>query len=467
MGYSVEGKKVLVTGGSSGIGAALAEGFAERGAVVGICARRADRLAEVLERCRKHSPESRSWVVDLAELDAVAGFAATADQELGGIDVLVNNAGIPKRRDVTRLTPEVVESMMTLNYFSPIRLTLALLPGLIERGRPDREHLVGGGAPRSAGRGRVHGDQGRADRVHRVDGGRPARRTDVLVHLVNPGVIDTELFHLPDNDEGFHSAVEALPVEAIVQPVIDQLDSGAFEIYVPEWFQDISAGKFANPNAFIEGTKEYARSERVTPVSSPRSSPVRRGVQSRRSGCSAHDLLVQRLEAEVARRCASRPATRSRRAMSASMCTGVPAASAISWAWHERSIVMNHQTASSTECPTVSRPWLRRIDGLDVAERVGDALALLGVEDDAGVVVEHGVVLVERADVLGQRVEEPAERRPRLAVDRVRVRGRDHVGPRGVDLRVDRERGAVDHGVALDDLALVVRRGSGRRPGCG
>ena len=50
--------------------------------------------------------------------------------------------------------------------------------------------------------------------------------------------------------------------------------------------------------------------------------------------------------------------------MSWSMSTGVPAASAISWAWHDRSMVMNHQAASSTEWPTVSRPWLRRMTAL-------------------------------------------------------------------------------------------------------
>jgi NAD(P)-dependent dehydrogenase (short-subunit alcohol dehydrogenase family) len=260
MGYSVEGRKVLVTGGSSGIGAALAEGFAERGAVVGICARRADRLAEVLERCRKHSPESRSWVVDLSQLDAIAGFAATAERELGGIDVLVNNAGIPKRRDVTRLTPDVVESTMTLNYFSPIRLTLALLPGLIERGgRIVNISSVAArlGPPGEAAYSATKAALTAFTESMAVD----LRDTDVLVHLVNPGVIDTELFHLPDNDEGFHSAVDALPVEAIVQPVIDQLDAGTIEIYVPEWFHDIAAGKFSNPQGFIEGTKEYARSQ--------------------------------------------------------------------------------------------------------------------------------------------------------------------------------------------------------------
>jgi len=260
VGYSVEGKTVLVTGGSSGIGAALAEGFAERGATVGICARRADRLAEVLERCRKHAPESRSWVVDLSQLDAVADFAATAERELGGIDVLVNNAGIPKRRDVQRLTPDVVEATMTLNYFSPVRLTLALLPGLVSRGgRIVNISSVAArlGPPGEAAYAATKAALTAFSESMAVD----LRDTDVLVHVVNPGVIDTELFHLPDNDEGFHSAVDALPVEAIVQPIVDQLDAGTFEIYVPEWFHDIAAGKFANPQAFLDGTKEYARSQ--------------------------------------------------------------------------------------------------------------------------------------------------------------------------------------------------------------
>src|SRR5258708_21921090 len=103
MSYSVQGKNVLVTGGSSGIGAALAEGFAKAGATVGICARRADRLAEVLERVRVHAPDSRSWTVDLSDLDGIEAFARQAENDLGGVDVLVNNAGIPKRRGVTDL----------------------------------------------------------------------------------------------------------------------------------------------------------------------------------------------------------------------------------------------------------------------------------------------------------------------------------------------------------------------------
>src|SRR6478609_1827577 len=129
------GSRVLVTGASSGIGAAAAVAFANAGATVGICARRADRLAGVLERCQASAPESRAWAVDLADLDGLGVFAACADGELGGIDVLVNNAGIPMRRKMQELTLDDLETVMRINFYSPVVLTSALLPGMLERGR--------------------------------------------------------------------------------------------------------------------------------------------------------------------------------------------------------------------------------------------------------------------------------------------------------------------------------------------
>jgi NAD(P)-dependent dehydrogenase (short-subunit alcohol dehydrogenase family) len=257
--YSLAGKNVLVTGASSGIGAGVAVGLAQRGATVGICARRGDKLAEVLAQVQEHAPESKSWVVDLADLDVLAGFAKEADDALGGIDVLVNNAGIPKRRTVFDLTPEVVEDTMRINYFSPVRLTLALRDRLVERGgRIVNISSVAArlSPPAEAAYAATKAALSAWSESMQVD----LRDTDVKIHVVYPGIIDTELFHLPDNDAPM-MAIDALPVEAIVEPILRMVEDGTFEISVPEWFGGVFAGKYNDVGAFLEGTVTWLRSQ--------------------------------------------------------------------------------------------------------------------------------------------------------------------------------------------------------------
>ena len=108
MAYTAAGKRVLITGASSGLGAALARQLATRGAVVGLIARRRDRLAEVLADCRQTSPLSAMFVADLADTGA-GELALRAWDALGCIDVLINNAAMPKRRSVIALDPGEAE----------------------------------------------------------------------------------------------------------------------------------------------------------------------------------------------------------------------------------------------------------------------------------------------------------------------------------------------------------------------
>src|SRR3954471_17860664 len=105
----LQGATVLLTGASSGIGAVTARALAKRGAVLGLVARRRDRLEEVLADCRADSPDSRVWVADLSDLAAAEGVVHEALDHFGGLDVLLNNAGAPKRRHVRDLTPGEVE----------------------------------------------------------------------------------------------------------------------------------------------------------------------------------------------------------------------------------------------------------------------------------------------------------------------------------------------------------------------
>jgi NAD(P)-dependent dehydrogenase (short-subunit alcohol dehydrogenase family) len=90
--------------------------------------------------------------------------------------------------------------------------------------------------------------------------------TDVLVHVVNPGVIDTELFHLPDNEESL-ADIEALPVEAMIDPVLEQLDSGTFEIYVPGWFADVVGAKFPDVGSFLAGSIAWVKEKQQSTTS--------------------------------------------------------------------------------------------------------------------------------------------------------------------------------------------------------
>ncbi len=126
------GKRVLVTGASSGIGAAGAEQFAANGCDVVLVARRADLLDEVTARITAAGGTATAIPCDLSDLDAVD---ALADQ-VGAVDILVNNAGRSIRRPLAESLDRWhdVERTMTLNYYSPLRLIRGLAPAMIERG---------------------------------------------------------------------------------------------------------------------------------------------------------------------------------------------------------------------------------------------------------------------------------------------------------------------------------------------
>jgi NAD(P)-dependent dehydrogenase (short-subunit alcohol dehydrogenase family) len=109
---------VLITGASSGIGAATARLLAEQGQTVGIVGRRADRLAGVLAACQAHTPDSRMWVADLGDPTVAEGIADEAWSQFAGLDVLINNAAIPKRRAVAELDTAEVEEVMRVNFLS-------------------------------------------------------------------------------------------------------------------------------------------------------------------------------------------------------------------------------------------------------------------------------------------------------------------------------------------------------------
>ncbi|PRC47681.1 short-chain dehydrogenase, partial [Mycobacterium sp. ITM-2017-0098] len=129
------GKRILLTGASSGIGEAAAEKLARRGARVVVVARRGDLLDDLVTRITAAGGDARAHACDLADLDAVDSLVDTVEKDLGGIDILVNNAGRSIRRPLEESLDRWhdVERTMTLNYYGPLRLIRGLAPGMLAR----------------------------------------------------------------------------------------------------------------------------------------------------------------------------------------------------------------------------------------------------------------------------------------------------------------------------------------------
>lgn len=130
------GKRILITGASSGIGEAAAEQFARLGATVVVAARRRELLSAVAERITAAGGTALAMPCDVSDMDAVDALVAGVDERLGGIDILVNNAARSIRRPLAESLERWhdVERTMVLNYYAPLRLIRGLAPGMLERG---------------------------------------------------------------------------------------------------------------------------------------------------------------------------------------------------------------------------------------------------------------------------------------------------------------------------------------------
>jgi NAD(P)-dependent dehydrogenase (short-subunit alcohol dehydrogenase family) len=130
------GKRVLLTGASSGIGESAAEQFARHGATVVAVARRQDLLDELVGRITESGGNATAIPCDLSDLDAVDALAADVEQRLGGVDILINNAGRSIRRPLAESLERWhdVDRTMVLNYYSPLRLIRGIAPGMLQRG---------------------------------------------------------------------------------------------------------------------------------------------------------------------------------------------------------------------------------------------------------------------------------------------------------------------------------------------
>ncbi|UUY03743.1 SDR family NAD(P)-dependent oxidoreductase [Svornostia abyssi] len=138
---AVEGRRILLTGASSGIGRETARRLGHAGAEMLLVARRRDRLEELAEEVRDEGGAAHVLPCDLTSAEAIAELVEQVRADHGAVDVLVNNAGHSIRRTLERSTDRLhdFERVMELNYFGAVRLTVPLVADMRER---KRGHVV-------------------------------------------------------------------------------------------------------------------------------------------------------------------------------------------------------------------------------------------------------------------------------------------------------------------------------------
>ena len=132
------GKVVLITGGSSGLGRALAESFARSGADVVVSARSAEVLETVAGQLRQFGTQVLAIPADVTQQEQVDALIERTISHFGRLDVLVNNVGRSARAAVLDMTPEDFQNLLELNFLGAVRCTRAAAPYLIR----SQGHLV-------------------------------------------------------------------------------------------------------------------------------------------------------------------------------------------------------------------------------------------------------------------------------------------------------------------------------------
>ena len=131
---ALDGRVAVVTGASSGIGEATAEALAREGATVAVAARRLDRLEELAKRISDEGGRAETFEVDVADEDQARGLILDSEEKLGGLDILINNAGLMLLGPVQGADTEEWRRMVDVNCLGLLYCTHAALPVMQQRG---------------------------------------------------------------------------------------------------------------------------------------------------------------------------------------------------------------------------------------------------------------------------------------------------------------------------------------------
>lgn len=192
MKLSLEGKVVLITGGSKGIGLACARGFAGEGARVSIASRSEENLQPARQILAQEGFEVITVRADFSEVKDAAAAAAQTEKLLGPIDVLINSGGAARRHLWEKLDAEAWQQGMNSKYFPYIHAMDAVRPGMIKRKRGSIVNIIGLGGKAATAMHLSGGAANAALMLVTVGWASALGRYGIRVNAINPGNTLTE-----------------------------------------------------------------------------------------------------------------------------------------------------------------------------------------------------------------------------------------------------------------------------------
>jgi short-subunit dehydrogenase len=232
----------VVTGGSSGIGAAIARALAQRGWRLVLIARNEERLRAVAgELGAEHE------LCDVSDRAAVERVAATLRARQPSLQLLVNNAGSPGRGGFLELEPAEIEALVRTNYLGSVWCTLAFLPAL-EAGAPSHVvNIVSVAGTVALGPAGPYSASKHAQLAFSRSSMAELGARGISVHTVNPGFVETPGF---PNRERFGGPLKRLVAEPklVAESVVRALERNRTEQFVPRWYRPAAIAQALAPS---------------------------------------------------------------------------------------------------------------------------------------------------------------------------------------------------------------------------
>ena len=232
----------MITGGSGGIGAAIAAELGRRGWRCVLLARREERLREVAAACN-----GEYEVCDVSNRAAVEAVAARLRERHPRIGLLVNNAGIPGRGGFLDIEPDKLEALVRTNFFAGVWCLRAFLPALEAAGRSDVVNIVSVAGTVAVPASGPYAAAKHAQLAFSRAVGPELRPRGVRVHTVNPGFVETEGFPQRIRMRNQMVASVVIDAEDVARHVMRVLERDRTETFVPWWYRIPAIGQALVP----------------------------------------------------------------------------------------------------------------------------------------------------------------------------------------------------------------------------